>query len=99
MSFLEFSNTNFLEDKKKNCDLSNCQSQSKKKVKPVNVVNYNINAANCDVISMMQYVHCLHNLRNQSTAICQQIIRVNIEVEYFSDNIIYHYQPSVYFFV
>ena len=47
----------------------------------VKVVNYNINAANCNVLSMMQYVHCLRNLRNQSTAICRQIIRVNIEVE------------------
>ena len=69
----------------------------KKKVKPVKVVNYNINVATCDVISMMQYVHCLHNLHNQSTAICKQIIRVNIEVEYFSENIIYFYPPSVYF--
>ena len=84
--------------KKGNHDLSNSQSQ-KKKVELVKVVNYNIDAANCDVISMMQYVpHGLHKLRNQSTAICQQIICVNIEVEYFSDKIIYHYPPSVYIF-
>ena len=69
-----------------------------KKVKPVKVVNYNINAENCEVISMMQYVHCLHNLLSQSTAICQQIIHVSIEVEYFNDNIIYHNPPSEYFF-
>ena len=36
------------------CQIVNLKIQ--KKVKPVNVVNYNINAANCDVISMMQYV-------------------------------------------
>ena len=66
-----------------------------KKVKPVNVVNYNINVANYDVISMMHYAH---NLHNQNTAICQQIICVNIKVEYFSDIIIYHCQSSVYFF-
>ena len=40
---------------------------------------------------MMQYVHCLRTINNQSTAICRQIIRVDIEVEYFCDNIIYQY--------
>ena len=52
-----------------------------KQVKPVKVVNYNINAANCDVLTMMQYVHCLGDINSQSTAICQQIMRVDIEVE------------------
>ena len=37
---------------------------------------------NCNVLTMMQYVHCLRNVQNQSTAICRQIICVNIEVEY-----------------
>ena len=69
-----------------------------KKVKPVKVVNHNINAVNCNALTMMQYVHCLRNLHNQTTSICQQIIRVNIEVEYLRDNIIYHYLTSVYFF-
>ena len=49
---------------------------------------------------MMQYVHCLRNKNNQSTAICRQVLPVDIEVEYFSDNI---YLPSpnigVYFSV
>ena len=36
------------------CQIGNLKI--KKKVKPVKVVNYNINAANCDVISMMQYI-------------------------------------------
>ena len=71
----------------------------KKKVKPVKVVYYNINAAYCNVRSVMQYVPCLCNLPNQSTAVCQKIIRVNIEVEYLCDNIIYHYLTSVYFFL
>ena len=39
---------------------------------------------------MMEYVHFLRNINNQSTAICRQIIRVDIEVEYLCDNIIYH---------
>ena len=43
---------------------------------------------NCNVPTMMQYVHCLRNVRNQSTAICRQIVCVNIVVEYFCDNII-----------
>ena len=64
-------------------------SKKKKRVKPVKVVNYNINAANCNVLTMMQYVHCLRNINNQSTAICRQIIRLDIAVEYFCDNIIY----------
>ena len=57
-------------------------SKKKKQVKPVKVVNYNINAANCNVLTMMQYTHCLRNINNQSTAICRQIICVNIAVEY-----------------
>ena len=47
-------------------------------------------------LQMMQYVHCLLNINNQSTAICWQIIRVDIEVEYFCGNIIYHYPDIVY---
>ena len=43
---------------------------------------------NCNLLTMMQYVHCLRNVHNQSTAICRQIICVDIEVEYFCDNII-----------
>ena len=57
-------------------------SKKKKQVKPVKVVNYNISAANCNVRTMMQYTHCLRNINNQSTAICQQIICVDIAVEY-----------------
>ena len=69
-----------------------------KQIKLVKVVNHaanNINAANCNVLTMMQCVHCLRNKHNKSIAICRQIIRVNIEVEYFCDNIIYHYLTSV----
>ena len=42
---------------------------------------------------MMQYEHCVRNVHNQSTTICGQIIRVDIEVEYFYDidSIVYHY--------
>ena len=61
-----------------------------KQVKPVKVVNYNVNAANCYVLSIMKYVHFLRNINYQSTSICRQIIRVDIEVEYLCDNIIYH---------
>ena len=35
-------------------------------------------------------LHILRNAHNQSTAICRQNIRVDIEVEYFCDIIIYH---------
>ena len=72
-------------------------SISKKKkiqVKPVKVVNYNINAADCNVLTMMQYVRCLRNINNQSTAICRQIIHVDIEVEYYCNNMIYHHPTS-----
>ena len=31
---------------------------------------------------MMQYVHCLGSINNQTTAICRQILPVDIEVEY-----------------
>ena len=46
----------------------------------------------------MQYVHCLRSINNQSTAICRQILPVDIEVEYFCDNIIYHHPTSVIYF-
>ena len=42
---------------------------------------------NCNVLTMMQDVHCLRNVINQSTAICRQIICADIEVEYFCENI------------
>ena len=48
---------------------------------------------------MMQYVHYLRNINNQSTAICRQILPVDIEVEYFCDDIIYHYPTSVCIFL
>ena len=70
----------------------------KKQVKPVKVVNCNINPANCNVLSMMQFLRCLRNINNQNTAICRQVIRVDIEVEYFCDNIIYHHSTSVCIF-
>ena len=79
-----------------NCQILNLK---KKVVKPVKVVKYYINAANCNALSMMQYVHYMCNFCNQSTAICQQTIRVNTEVEHFCDSIIYHYPTFVYFFV
>ena len=43
----------------------------KKQVKPVKVVNSNINAANCNALTVLQnLLHCLRNIHNQSTAIC-----------------------------
>ena len=53
---------------------------------------------NCNLLTMMQYVHCLRNVHNQSTAICRQIISVDIEVEYFCDNIIVTTQHLYVFF-
>ena len=47
----------------------------------------------------MHYAHCLCNVHNQSTAICRQMLCVDIEVEYFCDNIIYHYPISVCIFL
>ena len=46
---------------------------------------------------MMQYVHCLRNVHNQSDAICGQILCVDIEGGYFCDNIIYHNQIDLPF--
>ena len=43
---------------------------------------------NCNLLTMMQYLHRLRNVHNQSTAICRQIICVDIEVEYFYDTVI-----------
>ena len=86
------SNVSFSDDvRKQNLGLGKLLI-SKKQVKPVIVINYNINAANCNVLTMMQCVHCLCNIYKQqkycnlSTMIC-----VDIEVEYFCDNIIYHH--------
>ena len=95
-------NTSFRDDvRKQNLGLGKLSISKKKQkqVKPVKVVNYNINAANCYVLTMMQYVHCLRIINNQSIAICRQIIRVGIGVEYFCDNIIYHHPTSVCIFL
>ena len=43
---------------------------------------------NYNVLTTMQNVHCLRYVPYQSNAICRQIICVDIEVEYFCDNII-----------
>ena len=79
--------------------ISKKKKTTKKQIKPVKVVNYNINAANCNVLTMMQYVHCLRSINNQSSAICKQILPVDIEVEYFCNNIIYHHSTSVCIFL
>ena len=52
----------------------------------------------------MQYEHCLRKVHNQSTALCRQIICVDIEVVYFCDNTIYQegfISPKIfiYFFI
>ena len=83
-------------------DWANCQPQNKKKSKS-NLSRSSTVASmlqlNCNVLTMIQYVHCLRNVHNQSTAIYRQIIRVDNEVEYFCDNIIYHYPISVCIFL
>ena len=49
----------------------NLKKNNQKTTKPVKVVNYNINAANSNLLAMMQYVHSAQYtpLHNQSTAI------------------------------
>ena len=47
---------------------------------------------------MMQFARCLPNLKNQSTAICRQIIRVDIEVECVCDSTIYYHRHWYVFF-
>ena len=42
---------------------------------------------------MIQYVPCLRNIHNQNTAICRQILRVDIEVVYTS--VAMHYYLSL----
>ena len=79
--------------------LSISKKEHKKQFTPIKVVNCNVNAANCNALTMMQYVHCLRIINNQSTAICRQIIRLDIEVEYFYDNIIFHHPTSVCIFL
>ena len=96
----EIANMSFCDDvRKQNLGLGKLSISKKKKVNPIKVVNCNINAANCYVLTMIQYVHCLRNINNQSTAICRQIIRVDIEAKYFCDYIIYHHPTSVCIFL
>ena len=47
---------------------------------------------------MMQYVHCLRNAHNQTTAICRQIICADIELN-TSATIFYHCPTSVCIFL
>ena len=63
-----------------------------KKKKLVKAVSYSINAANCNALTLMQYVHCLRNIHNWGTTVCRQIVYV----EHFYENIIYHY-PHIFF--
>ena len=85
--------------RKQNLGLGKLSISEKKQVKHVKVVYYNINAAKCNVLTMMQYIHCLHNTNNRSTAICRQILPVDIEVKYFCNNIIYHHPTSICIFL
>ena len=39
--------------------------EMKKQVKPVKVVSYNINAANCNLLTTMRYVQCLRNTQSK----------------------------------
>ena len=49
-----------------------------------------------NVVTMMQYINHLHNEYTQPNyAICRQILTVDIEGEYFGDNVICHYPTSV----
>ena len=66
--------------------------KNRKQVKPVKDFNYNINAANYNVLTMMQSLFLQYK---QSTAIGRQILPEAIEVEYFCDNLIYHHPTSV----
>ena len=83
-------------EKEKNYDLANCQSQNKNKTSHT---CQNINAANWNVLTMMQYIHRLPNIHNQTTANSRQIIPVDMKLNtYVCDNIICHYPTSVYIF-
>ena len=75
------------------------QTANLKKKEKKRHICQNINAANCNVLTMMQYIHRLHNIHNQTIAISRQIIPVDIKVEYLCDNIICHYPTSVYIFL
>ena len=67
--------------------MANCQSQNKKQVKPVKIVNSATNSTHYDAIGKLFAQYTQPKYRNLST----NIIRINIEVEYFCDNIIYNY--------
>ena len=83
----------FLMMAKSNYDLANCQSQNKNKTSQTCRL-CNINAANCIVLLLTRYtVICAlfaqYTQPKQATTLCQQKIRVDIEVEYFCDIIIF----------
>ena len=61
-------NTSFHDDiRKQNLGIGklSASKNKQKQVKLVKIVNYNINAANCNVLDMMQYLHCLRNINNR----------------------------------
>ena len=68
------------------------------KIKPVKPVDF---ATSMQQITLylqdVKRTLCLRNIHNQSIAICRQII-LDIEVEYFCDNTIYHYPTTVLYF-
>ena len=78
----------------KNYDLANCQSQKNK----TSHTCQNLITANGNVLIMTHCIHRLRNIHNLTTAISREITPVDIEDEYFCDNIICHYPASVHIF-
>ena len=95
----EIANTNFRDDEKKNYGLANCQSQIKQNNNS-NLSKHQCCKLQCQyLLSCNTYTICAMNIHNQTTTICRPIIPVDIEVEYFCDNIICHYPTSLYIFL
>ena len=86
--------------RKQNLQLGILSASKQKTVKSIKVVNCNINAA---IKLQCTYNDAIRTLFAQCTqpmySICQQIICVEIEVEYFCDNIIYHNPTSMCIFL
>ena len=79
--------------------ISKKKNKSKSNLSKSSTITSMLQIAMYEYFTMMQCVHCLRSINNQSTAIWRQILPVDIEVEYFCDNIIYHHPTSVRIFL
>ena len=93
-------NTNFRDDgRKKTYNMANHQSRNEKHVKPVKAISYSIKPANFNALTMMKCVLFVQYTQPKNRDLSKKKKRILLDVDYFYENIVYHYPTSVYIFL